>query len=128
MNKEDNTERYGLKSLYCPKQVREFLAFKNDLIAHVKNIKFRKYNNSFQTKLNKDIKSLHNSNKTVMFGNKTSNLYHLIKEEHNKLLHLTFKYKKVAEKIKDKINKLGKQILNDKDVVKRLHINSEFAL
>ena len=52
-NKEENTKRYGLKSLCCPKQMRELLTFENELIALVKNIKFRKYNNWFQTKLNK---------------------------------------------------------------------------
>ena len=126
-NKDENTERYGLKSLYCPKQVRELLVFENNLIALVKNIKFRKYNNSFQTKLNKDVKSLRNSNKTVTFADKTTNLYLLTKEEHDKLLQnaVTSKYKKVARKIKDKINKEGKRILNDKDVVKRLHINGD---
>ena len=124
-NKEENTERYGLKYLYCPKQARELLVFENDLIALVKNIKFRKYNNSFQTKLNKDIKLLRNSNKTLTFADKTTNLYLLTKEEHDKLLQnaITSKYKKVARKIKDKIKKGGKRILNDKDLVKRLHIN-----
>ena len=41
-NKEENTERCGLKSLYLPKQVREFLAFENNLIAFVKSTKSRK--------------------------------------------------------------------------------------
>ena len=50
---------------------------------------------------------------------KTTNLYRLTIEEHGKLLQnaVISKYKKVAEKIKDKNNKEGKQILNDKDVV-----------
>ena len=74
-------------------KVRELLAFQNDLIALVKNIEFRKYNNPFQTKLNKDIKSLGNSNKIVTFANKTTNLYRLTKEEHSKLLQNAVKSK-----------------------------------
>ena len=103
--------------------MRELLAFENNLIALMKNIRFRRYNTSFQIKLNKDIKLLRNSNKTVTFADKTTNLYFLTKEEHDKLLQnaVTSKYKKVAKKIKCKTNKEGKQILNDKNVVKRLH-------
>ena len=113
--------------MYRPKEVRELLVFENDLIALVKNIKFRIYDNSSQTKLNKDIKSLRNSNKTVTFAGKTTNLYLLTKEEHDKLLQnaVTPKYKKVARKMKEKINKEGNRILNDKDVMKRLHINGD---
>ena len=96
------------------------LSIQNDLIALVKNIKFRKHN-PFQTKLNKDLKSLHISNKTVTFTDKTTNLYHLTKEEHNKLLQntITSKYK-VPKKIKDKVNKDDKRILNE-----RLHTDSD---
>ena len=103
------------------------MVLQDNLIALVKNIKLRKYNNLFQTKLNKDIKSLRNSNKTVTFADKTTNFCLLRKEEHKKLLQnaVTSQYKKVAWKIKDKINKEEKQILNDKDVVKRLHINGD---
>ena len=32
-NKEENTENCESKSLYYPKQLQEFLTFKNDLIA-----------------------------------------------------------------------------------------------
>ena len=126
-NKEENTENCELKSLYYPKQLREFLTFKNDLIALLKNIKFRKNNNLFQTKLNKYIKSVRNSNETVTFADKTANLYRLTKEEHDKPLQniVTSKFWKVAEKIKDKINKEGKRVLKEKDVMKRLHINED---
>ena len=50
---------------------------------------------------------------------KTTNLYRLTIEEHGKLLQnaVISKYRKVAEKIKDKNNKEGKHILNDKDIV-----------
>ena len=89
--------------------MRELLAFNNNLIALVKNVKFRKCNKLFQTKLNEDIKSLHKSNKTVTLAEKTTNLYRLTKEEHDKLLRnaVTSKHKKVAKKDK-KQNKQGR--------------------
>ena len=54
-------------------------------------------------------------------------MYRLTKEEHNKLLRkaITSKYKKTNTKIKDKINKKGKEILKNKEALHRLNINKE---
>ena len=41
-SKEENTERYGLKSPYSPRQVKELIPFENDLVELIRNIKFRK--------------------------------------------------------------------------------------
>ena len=41
-NKEENTEWYGLKSPYSPRQVKEFIPFENELVELIRNIKFRK--------------------------------------------------------------------------------------
>ena len=92
------------------KTSERIIGFQNNLIAFVKNVKFRKCNKLFQTKLNKVIKSLHKSNKTVTLTDKTTNLYRLTKEEHDKLLQnaVTSKHKKVAKKDK-KQNKQGRQ-------------------
>ena len=59
------------------------------------------------TTLQEDIKLIHNSEKTMTFADKTSNIYQLTKEEHNKLLQnaITLKSKKKNKKIKDKIKK-----------------------
>ena len=81
------------------------MAFENNLIAVVKNIKLRNYNNLFQTKLNKDIKSLRNSNKTVTFADKTTNLYRLTKEENDKLLQ-----NKESRRRDKRQNQLGRQV------------------
>ena len=63
----------------------------------------------------------------MTFADKTSNMYRLTKEEHNKLLRnaVTSKYKKTNTKIKDKINKKGKEILKNKEALHRLDINEE---
>ena len=59
----------------------------------------KKYNSVFQTRLNKDTKSLHSSEKTVTFANETTNLYRLTKEEHEKFLQnaVTSKFKKLTK-------------------------------
>ena len=122
-----NVEKYGLKTLHSPKQVKELSAFEKELIAVVKNIKFRNARSDFQTTLQEDIRLIHNSKKTMTFADKTCNMYRLTKEEHNKLLRnaVTSKYKKTNTKIKDKINKKGKEILKNKEALHRLDINEE---
>ena len=92
-----------------------------------KYIKFRNARSDFQTTLQEDIRLIHNSKKTMTFADKTSNMYRLTKEEHNKLLRnaITSKYKKTKKKIKDKINKKGKEILKNKEVLPRLDIHEK---
>ena len=95
-------EKYGLITLHSPKQVKELSASEKDLIAVVKDIKFRNTTSDFQTILQKDFRLIHNSKKTLTFTDKTSNKYRLTKEEHNTLLWnaITLKYKKTNTKIK----------------------------
>ena len=55
----NSSERYGLKTLKCPKQLKELVPFENDLIDMLKVIKFRKVKNEFLiTKLKNDIKTV----------------------------------------------------------------------
>ena len=109
---DNSTERYGLKILKCPKQVKELVPFKNDLIDMLKVIQFRKVKNQFLTKLENDIKAVKQSKKLLTFGDKTSNMYRLSKEEHKQLLTnaVTSTYKEVNNSVKKKINLAGKQI------------------
>ena len=72
-------EKYGLITLHSPKQVKELSASEKDLIAVVKDIKFRNVRSDFQTILQKDIRLIHNSKKTLNFAEKTSNKYRLTK-------------------------------------------------
>ena len=120
-------EKYGLKTLHSPKQVKEVSTFEKDLRAEVKNIKFKNVRSDFKTTLQKDIRLIHNSEKTMTYANRASNIYRLTKEEHNKSIRttVTSNYKKANTKIKDKINKKGKEILKNKEVLNRLDVNEE---
>ena len=73
-----------------------------DLVAVVKGIKSRNARSYFQTTLQEDIRLTHNSKKTVTFANKTSNMYRLTKEEHNKLLRNVITLKRKIQKSKTK--------------------------
>ena len=67
-------EKYGLKTLHSLKQVKELSAFEKELIAVVKEIKFRNARSDFQTTLHEDIRLIHNSKKTMAFADKTSHI------------------------------------------------------
>ena len=126
-NIEDNTEWYGLKSPYSPRQVKELIPFENDLVELIRNIKFRKIRNTFQEKLKEDIKLVNDSHKTMIFADKTSNMYRLTKEQYDKLImnSITSTYKKANSNIKKQINKAGKNLMRDKEVIKRMETNEE---
>ena len=87
-------EKNWLKMLHCPKQVKELSAFGKESIAAVKDMKFRNARSAFQATLQEDIGLIHNSEKTMTFADKTSNIYRFTQEEHNKLLRnvITSKY------------------------------------
>ena len=123
----NSSERNGLKTLKCPKQVKELVLFENDLIDMLKVIKFRKVKNQFLTKLKNNIKTGKQSKKTLTFADKTSNMYRLSKEKHEELLTnaVTSNYKKANNSIKKKINMAGKQILKNSEILNRIEINGE---
>ena len=62
---------YGLKSPYSPRQVKELIPFKNDLVELIRDIKFRKIRNTFQEKPEEDIKLIKDSHKTMTLADKT---------------------------------------------------------
>ena len=126
-NKEENTEWYGLKSAYNPRQVKELVPFENDLVELIRNTKFRKIRSTFQEKLEEDIKLIKDSHKTMTFADMTSNMYRLTKEQYDKLImnSITSTYKKANSSIKKRINKTGINLMRDKEVIKRIETNEE---
>ena len=126
-NKKENTEWYGLKSLYSPRQVKELIPFENDLVELIRNIKFRKIRNTFQEKLKEDIKLIKDSHKRMTFAGKTSSLYRLTKEQYDQLImnSITTSYRKANSNIKKQINKTGKNLMRDKEMIKRMETNEE---
>ena len=105
-NKEENTEWYGIKSPYGPRQVKELIPFENDFVELIRNIKFRKIRNTFQEKLKEDINVTKESNKTMTFTDKTSNMYQSIKEQYDQLImnSTTSTNRKANNNIKKQIN------------------------
>ena len=67
--------------------MNELGPFEKDLVALVKNVKFRKVKNQLQKKLQQDIKMIRTYDKTVTFADKTSNMYRLSKDQYNTFLN-----------------------------------------
>ena len=77
---DNSSERYGLKTLKCPKEVKELAPFEKNVISMLKVIKFRKVKNKFLTKLKNDINTVKQSKNALTFADKTLNMYRLSKE------------------------------------------------
>ena len=77
-------ENYGLKSLNGPPQVKELIQFESDLLDIIKSLKSRKTTSHFQKRFKDDINTIHNTDTTLTFADKTSNLYKLKKSNTRK--------------------------------------------
>ena len=58
----------------------------------------------------------------MTFADKTSNMYRLTKEEYDQLImnSITSTYKKANNNINKQINMAGKNLMRDKEVIKRM--------
>ena len=78
----------------------EMINFENDSINVLKTIKFRLTKTSFQQQLTEDIKIIKNTKATLIFADKTSNVYKVPKEQYERLVSntMTTSYKKIINK------------------------------
>ena len=102
---DEKKKTFGLKTFKCPPQVKELVNFENDLLDLVKKVEFEENfaRSQFQKKLQKDIGTITKSKKTLTAADKTTNMYRLTKEEHDKLVYnaVTTTYKKAPDGIKE---------------------------
>ena len=93
----------------------------------IRNIKFRKIRNTFQEKLKEDIKLIKESNKTMTSADRISNMYRLTKEQSDKLImkSITSTYKKANNNIKKQINMALKNLMKEKNGIKRMETYEE---
>ena len=113
---------YSFKSRNCPPIVQELGNFENELLFMIKNIQFRKINNSFQSPMNEDIKQVKGDSKTFVPADKSRNIYKMDREICEKLLHenITKTYKKMAEKKVKAINVDAKKVANGLELEDRI--------
>ena len=81
-----HNQNNGFRTRNCPAVVEELTEFKCDLQLMIKNVVFKKVNNSFQTKLLKDVKKIKESDKIFVPADKSRNIYLLSKDDYQKSL------------------------------------------
>ena len=111
----------------CSPKIKEMTKFENDLTNLLKNIKFCATKSSFQQQLTEDIRTIKNTQTTLTFADKTSNIYKVPKEQYENQVNnaIITIYKKVSKKTQDQINNQEKNILKSKEVIKRMFVDGK---
>ena len=60
---KENPSKYGIKSNKCPPQVKDLIAFEEDMIDLIHQVRFRKVKSNTQRKLNSNLKTIKSSKK-----------------------------------------------------------------
>lgn len=96
---ENVKNNFGLKSIKYPSKVEELENFEKDLLDIIAKLEFKHRSNQFQKTMTADIKKIKRENETIVFSDKTKNLYKMEKEQKKQLVlnSITEKYQ-VARK------------------------------
>ena len=100
----------------------ELKSFEDELFELVKNIQFKPANNRFQTELKQNIKKVHATNKIIVKGDKSRNLYQLPVEQYRKLVreNVTKDYKTSSLRSVQVVNKEAKTIATTLEIEDRV--------
>ena len=116
-------ENYGFMTRKCPPQCADLDNFEKDLMNVINKLEFKKINDKFQRKLKEDIKKVRESPNMLVFADKSTNVYELKPEDHQKFLqnNITKTYKKASEMIEHEINLEAKQIAEKLELEDRIN-------
>ena len=105
-------EDFGFNSKTTPPQCEHMEALEKELLDIIPNIKFRSVKDAFQKKLKENIPKIKQPPNIFVFSDKTSNIYEMPEQQHDKLLHhnATKTYKKAPPKLETSINLEAKNI------------------
>jgi hypothetical protein len=115
---------YGLRSRNPPPPIKEMKNFEDDVVRMIENIRFRKVNDQFLSKLDNDLRKIKKSPNVIIFADKTRNVYESSPENHDKILkdNITKTYKIGDESITDDINCELKGIAEDLGICNKIDI------
>ncbi len=101
--------------------------FEDDLVRMIENIRFRKVNDQFLSKLDNDLRKIKKSPNVFIFADKTRNVNEGSAENHDKILkdNITKTYKIGEESITDDINCELKGLAEDLGICNRIDIMAE---
>jgi hypothetical protein len=93
----------------------------------IANVKFKKVNCPFQSKISSDIRNVRTSDKLFVPADKTTNYYKMDSPSYNKLLqkNITKTYKKITPDIVSSINNEAKDIATKLNLADRINITAE---
>ena len=121
-DERETSENFGFKSRKTPPVQRELENFETDLFNIATKLKYRKFNDPFQSKMHQDIKKIENSGKMYVFADKTSNIYTMSVEKHDELLddNVTKSYEIAPKDLEKSINLEGKDIAKSYGIDERV--------
>ena len=126
-----HNQNYVFRTRNCPAVMEELREFECNLHLMIKNVVFKKVNNSFQTQLLNYVKKVKESDKMFVPDDKSRNIYFLSKDEYQKLLteNITKAYKmtnrnKVYD-INNEAKSIAKQLSAD-DRRERMYENESY--
>ena len=121
---DDAEETFGFRTSNTPPQHPELNDFENDIYRLIGNVNFKDVKNSFQSQINRDIRDLKKSGKVIVCADKTTNLYHVSKDDHTKLIsdNITRDYKKAAADTKTNIDQETKRIGAELELNNRMEV------
>ena len=119
---KEEKETFGFKSIRKVPRHDELAPVQDALYALVKDIKFGRYSDTFQSKLKNDLEDIKNETKVIVKGDKTSNYYKLEKEQYHDLLerNIQKEYKKTDENSVKVPVTAHKEIVDNLDLSERV--------
>ena len=75
--KSNDKDNHGFKTAKCPSSVNELVPFINDMTDMIKNLKFKRVNNEFQSNLRNDTRQIRKINNLFVTADKSRNMYRI---------------------------------------------------
>ena len=75
--KSNDKDNHGFKTAKCPSSVNELVPFINDMTDMIKNLKFKRVNNEFQSNLRNDTRQMRKINNLFVTADKSRNMYRI---------------------------------------------------
>ena len=125
--KSKQKETYGFNSRKTPPVIEEMRTFENRMAETIKNIEFKKCDNSFQQKLKKDLNKIKSEEHLIVKADKTTNYYKMKKTNYNELLNKNIQkdYRKMDASTEKSINEEAKQLAEKIQLEDRVEITAK---
>ena len=120
-------DTFGFNSNRTPPPIAEMAKFEKRMTNMIANVKFKKVNCPFQSKISSDVRNIGSCDKLFVPADKTTNYYKMDSPSYNKLLqkNITKTYKKITPDTVSSINNEAKDIATKLNLADRINITAE---